>query len=101
MRQKELANRLGLHINTLRNWLTGRCYPSMAVTQDILAKLGYDVIIVDKKKNEQGLPLSEQKLVCSFNSYEMGIYERGRKSAFNEMSNKVKPVLKDIERNVV
>ena len=98
LKQTDLAKRLGLHINTLRNWLSCRSYPSMDVTQDVLSKLGYDVIIVDKQDTDTSKSIAERKPVCSFTSYEMAIYERGRKSVYEELSDKIAPVNMGIER---
>lgn len=96
--KKELAKKLGLHTNTLRNWLSCRCYPSMDSTQDALSKLGYDVIVVEKK--DRSVQSAKSKPVCCFDNYDKALYDRGRKSVYTDLSNKLEPVIKDINEGV-
>lgn len=93
----ELAKRLGVHVNTLRNWLNADCYPSMAIAQDVLRKLGYDLVVIDKEPNA-GSSVAQKKPVCCFDSYERTIYDRGRMSAFGEVAGKVVPTLEDVKK---
>ena len=83
--KKALAKKLGVHINTLRHWMECDTYPTTDKAQDVLSKLGYDLVIIEKSKEESS-NVAATKPVWTFNQYEKTIFKRGRDSAIREIS---------------
>jgi len=43
-----LAKRSGVHQNTVRNYLAGRCEPTLFSAQCVANALGYDVVVIPR-----------------------------------------------------